>query len=181
MPHFATYQPFESALRPPDDLVVGLAEQRHADGIAALYSAREGVAAEVGTTWTQRVLSRMGESSFLVVAESGGRVVGYGLVAWLEPETTPEGFYLLGVVVDPSFGRKGIGHAMTRMRMDWIRERADQAFYFANVANEATIDLHEQFGFREVRRQSEIAGVTFDGGTGTGVLYQAVLSAETRD
>ena len=123
MPGFATYQPLEASLQPPDDLVLGVAEQRHADSIAALYSVREGLPVEVGA-------------------------------AWLDHEEAPKGFYLLGVVVDESFRRQGIGHVLTQMRLDWIRGRADQAYYFANAANEPTIDLHERFGFREVSAET---------------------------
>ncbi|MGA9598090.1 MAG: GNAT family N-acetyltransferase [Acidimicrobiia bacterium] len=176
MAHFAEYAPCGPGRRPPADLLIGAADQRHADGIAALHAAREGVSSEQSREWAQRALDRAGERSYLVVAETGGRVVGYGLAGWLDSETAPHGFYLLGIVTDPSFRRMGIAHEITLQRLDWIRERADEAFYFANAANAATIDLHARFGFREVQRASEIAGVTFDGGSG--ILYRAALTAD---
>lgn len=108
------------------------------------------------------------------MADSDGTVIGYGLAEWLDHESAPAGFYLLGVVVDSSFRRMGVAHAITRLRMDWIRTHADEAFYFANASNSLTIDLHHRFGFREVLRASEISGVTFDGGAG--ILYRASIA-----
>ncbi|MCP3973141.1 MAG: GNAT family N-acetyltransferase [bacterium] len=173
MPVFAGYQPSALSLPPPDDLDVTMADQKHAEGIARLYSDREEVATAEANAWTQRTLGRMSERGCVVVATTDARVVGYGVADWLDPDAAPDGFYLLGVVVDPEFQRRGIAHVLTERRLDWLRERTDRVFYFANASNRATIDLHRTFGFRQLNHITSIAGVTFDGGKG--ILYEAGL------
>ena len=55
-----------------------------------------------------------------------------------------------------------------------VVERADQAYYFANSANRATIDLHARFDFREVARDFTFPRATFNMG-GVGVLFRVDL------
>jgi ribosomal protein S18 acetylase RimI-like enzyme len=108
----------------------------------------------------------------LVVAESGGVISGYGRARLFEPEpeapvdTAPRGYYLSGVFVSPSERRTGIGAALTQARLDWISERAADAWFFANARNAASIALHERFGFEEVTRRFSYPGLRFDGGEG---------------
>jgi ribosomal protein S18 acetylase RimI-like enzyme len=108
----------------------------------------------------------------LVVAESGGAISGYGRASLFEPEpeapvdTAPRGYYLTGVFVHPSQRRTGIGAALTQARLDWISERAADAWFFANARNAASIALHERFGFEEVTRRFSFPGLRFDGGEG---------------
>ena len=109
----------------------------------------------------------------------GGRCVGYGKVASLvvpadaPPNHAPAGYYLGGVSVHPDFRRNGIGRELTRRRLLWVAERADEAFYFVNAQNRASIDLHARFGFVEVTRDFFMPGASFTGGTG--ILFRADL------
>jgi ribosomal protein S18 acetylase RimI-like enzyme len=115
----------------------------------------------------------------LVVAEVGGAIVGYGRAGLFgtEPEapadTAPRGYYLTGVFVHPDHRRGGIGAALTQTRLDWIGERADDAWFFANARNVASIDLHRRFGFEEVTRRFSFPGSTFHGGEG--ILFRLLL------
>jgi ribosomal protein S18 acetylase RimI-like enzyme len=84
-----------------------------------------------------------------LVAEVEARIVGFGraryvdgLVAVADTEPVPKGWYLLGVIVAPDFRRRGIASELTRFRVEWIGQRADEAFYFANSLNLPSIDLH---------------------------------------
>ena len=86
----------------------------------------------------------------------------------------PAGFYLTGVTVLSGYRRAGLGRSFTVARLDWIRKRADEAWYFANADNRTSIQLHLEFGFEEVRRAQVIHGVTFDGGEG--ILFRSVLT-----
>ena len=52
-------------------------------------------------------------------------------------------------------------------------QRADEAFYFANSTNRASIDLHEQFGFREMMRDFRYPHCTFR--NGIGILFRLEL------
>ena len=91
----------------------------------------------------------------------------------------PEGYYLTGVNVLPQWRRGGVAEALTRARLAWIGDHPDRpdhpesdvrAWYFASVANLASIALHERFGCIEVLRAQEIQGVGFT--AGEGILFR---------
>jgi ribosomal protein S18 acetylase RimI-like enzyme len=115
----------------------------------------------------------------LVVAESGGAVVGYGRARLFEPapdapaDTVPAGYYLSGLFVLPEQRACGIATALTRARLDWIGERAAEAWYFANARNTISIELHRKLGFEEISRRFSFPGLTFDGGEG--ILFRRSL------
>jgi ribosomal protein S18 acetylase RimI-like enzyme len=111
-----------------------------------------------------------------VVAEYGTAVIGYGRVLQFVPEQdappgiAPRGYYLMGLVVHPDHRRTGVGAALTQARLDWISQRSDVAWYFANARNAPSIALHAQFGFEEVTRSFSYPRVDFEGGEG--VLFR---------
>ncbi len=115
----------------------------------------------------------------LVVAEIERAIVGYGRARWFEPapdapaDTVPRGYYLSGVFVVPDQRERGVGTALTQARLDWIRERATDAWFFANARNTTSIELHRRFGFEEISRRFSFPGLTFDGGEG--ILFRARL------
>lgn len=111
----------------------------------------------------------------LLIAESsegGSEIIGYGRVSYFDrpsdspPSVAPAGYYLGGVLVDPVARRFGVGRALTVARMEWVRERADDLWYFANARNEASLEMHQELGFVEVSRSFTFPGVTFEGGEG---------------
>jgi ribosomal protein S18 acetylase RimI-like enzyme len=116
----------------------------------------------------------------LLVAQSAGRIVGYGRAMQFRrttdapPDSVPTGYYLVGLVVEASYRRMGVGSELTRARLDWISGRATEAWYFANARNAASIALHAQLGFREVTREFSFPGLSFDGNEG--ILFRAVLT-----
>ena len=126
-----------------------------------------------------------GHEHRLVVAESEGEVVGYGRARLVEPapdappDTAPAGHYLTGVYVRPEWRRNGVATALTEARLDWIRERAADAWYFANARNTASIALHRRFGFEEVSRRFSFPGLVFEGGRG--ILFRLTLANPRRD
>jgi ribosomal protein S18 acetylase RimI-like enzyme len=115
----------------------------------------------------------------LVVAEIGDAIVAYGRAGLFEPapeapaDTAPRGYYLTGIFVHPDQRRGGIGAALTQARLEWIGERADDAWFFANARNVASIDLHRRFGFEEVTRRFSFPGLMFEGGEG--ILFRLRL------
>jgi ribosomal protein S18 acetylase RimI-like enzyme len=154
---------------PPSAQVVGAvlvrpAEARDAGGVAALFVECDGGAVEPHREGFARAVAGMGGAEFLVVAEAGGRIVGFGRIRRFERPpacragVAPEGWYLLGVQVAPAFRRAGIGSALTRVRLRWISRRADEAFYFTQAGNRASILLHRHLGFREIARGLEFPG-----------------------
>lgn len=117
---------------------------------------------------------------YQVVAESERGIVGYGAAILhspaplAAPDVAPAGYYLIALIVAAHSRRRGIGELLTVRRMHWIQQRADEAWYFANVANGATIDLHRRHGFEEVTRKFSFPGAPLR--PGTGVLLRARLS-----
>ncbi len=127
----------------------------------------------------ERRLARRTADDALLVAELDGVVVGVGRVAYFEPadgapkNAAPSGFYLLGVNVDPAHRRRGIGRALTEARLKWIRSRAPVAWFFTDASNEASIRLHEAFGFRE--NSSDFWFPTAAFGAAGGLLFSLAL------
>jgi len=126
----------------------------------------------------------MTNEHLLLVAEIDDRVIGYGRASYFTiPENppaniVPEGWYLMGVVVFPDFRRMGIGTELTGARLNWIKARASQAFYFTKIDHRASIDLHRQFGFVEVTRDFTFPGITSE--SGVGILFRIDLSKGKR-
>jgi ribosomal protein S18 acetylase RimI-like enzyme len=120
----------------------------------------------------------------LVVAALGERIVGYGRARLFEPgpeapiDTAPRGYYLVGLIVRAELRRRGIGLALTQDRLDWIRGRAAEAWFFANARNSASIELHRRLGFAEAARSFSYPGVTFSGGEG--ILFHVSLGPRLR-
>ena len=127
----------------------------------------------------ERRLTRRTDDDALLVAELEGIVVGVGRVAYFEPadgapeNAAPSGYYLLGVNVDPAHRRLGIGHALTEARLKWIRTRAPVAWFFTDATNEASIRLHEAFGFRQNSSDFWFPTATF--GAAGGRLFSLAL------
>ena len=105
--------------------------------------------------------------------------MGYGRARVFEPapdapaDSAPGGYYLTGVFVLPEERARGIGAALTQARLDWIGDRATEAWYFANARNTPSVDLHRRWGFEEVTRRFSFPGVTIDGGEG--ILFRLSL------
>jgi ribosomal protein S18 acetylase RimI-like enzyme len=108
----------------------------------------------------------------LLVADLSGEVVGYGRARLFHPppdapaDTAPAGYYLAGVFVHPDWRRLGIGAALIEARLRWIAERADEAWFFANARNIASIESHRRLGFEEITRHFSFLSLTFAGGEG---------------
>ncbi|HEY2241734.1 MAG TPA: GNAT family N-acetyltransferase [Streptosporangiaceae bacterium] len=152
--------------------------------VAARLAASARGGAEEG--WRERFAADRdaADACFLVAVqgdhEGGGAVVGYARARYFEPRadaparTAPAGYYLTGVLVAPAHRRLGVGEQLTRARMGWAAERAEEMWYFTNAGNRASLRLHEALGFAEVTRDVVFPGVTFTGGVG--VLCRAPLA-----
>ncbi len=115
----------------------------------------------------------------LFVAEIDNVIVGFSRLINFKYFTktlkaTP-GYYLMAVVVLPSFQRLGIGEQLTNIRIKFCRELTNELFYFANVQNLASIRMHESYGFKEVERNSSFLGISMD--DGEGILYKLNLKS----
>ena len=177
---FAAYEPDAHGHR-ADVLVEPLA-QRHLDACVALAVQREGGDPAAWRTALEGGIDASDRASFVGLVD--GQLVGYSTVAWLAPgighpnSVAPDGWYLLGLVVDPDFRRLGVGRRLTAERLRWLRGRTDRVWYFASNANRASIDLHTDFGFSLSAENVDLPGVSF---TGTGLLFGAVLATDDAD
>ncbi len=158
----AAYEPERPAAAGPrvDADAIRRARLEDVESIARISLAREGKGDPVDVR--RRIRNEVaatleGQAAWVVyVAEVDGQVVGYGRARLLDPEPEgdapigPPGWYLVGVVVDPAFRRRGIAHALTRARIAWVHERADTLYYFVHGVNRASIDLHTALGFELV-------------------------------
>jgi ribosomal protein S18 acetylase RimI-like enzyme len=166
----------ESAL--PRELAITPMTAADVDGIARLLAWREGISSEDAGQRAKDLLN-LPHENVVLVAHLGPKVVGFGraeFAARKPPpyEHVPQGWYLVGLIVDPAHRRRGIGLELTRARLAWIAQRAGEAYYFANSVNRATIDLHARFGFQEIVRDFTFPRVTFTDG-GVGVLFRVGL------
>jgi len=98
---------------------------------------------------------RDGQRRALFVAEACVQVAGYGRAVCTEadpavPASAPSGWYLLGLIVDQAWRRRGIGEALTRARMAWVSERSQRLYYFTSHRNLASQALHKRLGFTEI-------------------------------
>ncbi|WP_081744780.1 GNAT family N-acetyltransferase [Arthrobacter sp. H14] len=111
----------------------------------------------------------------IVVAESGGSLVGWGKTYYWDyaDDPAPAGHYLGGVTVLPAWRRSGIGTALTEVRLEWIWQRSADAWYVVNARNLTSIALHSKWNFVEVARASRFHTTSFIGGAG--VLMRARL------
>ena len=178
---FARYQP---ARRRPDclDFSVRKARRRDISQIADIAYQREGGRLDEHRRGAGREIERFTankDSGLVLVAEWRGGVAGFARVHYIatpdgaSPEDLPEGWYLVGIIVSPRFRRRGAGLRLTEERIAWVARRASVVRYFASLENRASIDLHVNLGFREVRRGIVHPTVEFAGGVGA--LYELVL------
>jgi ribosomal protein S18 acetylase RimI-like enzyme len=177
---FAAYEPDAHGAR-AEVLVEPLAE-RHLDACVELAVHREGGDPAAWRTALESGMNADDRATFVGLLE--GHLVGYSTVAWLAPaighptSAAPDGWYLLGLVVDPRFRRRGVGRRLTIERLNWLRGRTDRVWYFVSDANRASIDLHTGFGFGLSAENLEFPGVSF---TGIGLLFGADLPDDDPD
>lgn len=171
---FAAYEPALGA-RTPVVVVVREAALGDVESCVRIMMAREAGSPERRRSRLRQCVESEAEAFF--VAEVDRTVAGFGRVQLLTPPPhappngIPLGWYLIGVMVDSRWRRRGVGDALTKARLGWVWQRANEVWYFANAKNQASIDLHSQYGFVEVTRDFTVEGLTFGGGDGTGILF----------
>jgi L-amino acid N-acyltransferase YncA len=92
-----------------------------------------------------------------LVAEGDGRVVGYAYATKWRSRRAYRFSAEVTVYVHPDHGRRGIGTALYRRLLAEARDRGIHAV-MGGIAlpNEASIRLHETFGFKKVAHFAEV-------------------------
>jgi ribosomal protein S18 acetylase RimI-like enzyme len=177
--HWATYRAGDPGQPALEDVEIRPAVAADCRGVAAIVHERDGVPLADAKLHCERDLA--GTDRLLLVATVGGELAGFSRAArWQRPRgklpdnIAPSGWYLLGVIVRDKFRRRGLALELTRQRLEWIRERADEAYYFSNARNQPSVDLHEQLGFVEVTRDFAFPDASFEGGEG--ILFRVDLA-----
>lgn len=183
MTKFAEYDsagPRGTRLTDADGLVIRACGPPDLAAAAEITAEREERPLDACRAELERMLEEMRAGrAQLFVADLAGRVVGFGKVAQFAPpagspaNTSPEGWYLAGLIVRPEHRRRGVGYALTVARLAWIAERSRKAYYFANESNRVSVDLHAATGFVERSRDFHHPGVRFTGGGG--ILFECDL------
>jgi phosphinothricin acetyltransferase len=148
----------------------------HAD-VAGLTAIDITVVVRTAEDWERAVDKTLEGERQLLVAEIDGTIGAFAQAHRLDEhpvDHAPAGYYLTGVTVLPPYRRAGLGREFTLARLEWIRERADAAWYFAAAENAASIRMHQQLGFTEVGRVPSIHGVVFE--AGHGVLFRRAFA-----
>jgi ribosomal protein S18 acetylase RimI-like enzyme len=185
---FADYAPREPGTPrglPPAGMSMRPAETKDLEALARLTAEREGYAyAEAYDRRAKELQSLPAADKVLLVATLEAEVIGFGRAKYTQsvqfaPEEptgpVPDGWYLTGLIIGPTWRRRGIGAALTRQRLNCIAQRAKEAYYFANSLNLASIELHRQLGFEPLQLDFRFPGCHFSGG-GTGILFRCQLS-----
>lgn len=149
-----------------------LLREARADDLAAVA----GLCLDSGAApWTAGMIAA-DPARTVVVATVGGELAGVAKTHH-HPEAdaeAPAGHYLGGILVARQRRRRGIGTMLTTARLDWIWDRTDTAFYFANEHNAASIELHKRLGFEPIATAPSFHSVRADG------LSQLVLFSANR-
>jgi ribosomal protein S18 acetylase RimI-like enzyme len=177
---FAEYSPRKPASPRPEPIAgLGIRTAAPSDltAIAALAARRDDETPSAHYKRFEKTIENPAARIF--IAESEETLRGFGVAMHFQraddapSNTAPSGWYLMGVVVAPEMRRRGVARALTGARLRWIAERSSRAYYFCNVRNLASIDLHAPWGFKEVTRDFVYPRVTFQGGVG--VLFTVDL------
>lgn len=162
-------------------MVAGLADDGDLPALAEIAEAHSGV---VGS-WAERLRADLlDDGRPLFAARVNATLAGYGRVRYFAPPaqsppgSAPAGWYLAGVVVAPQWRGYGAAEALTKARLAWVAERADEVWYYVNARNAVSLALHGAVGFEEVSREFSVPGVSFEGGAG--VLCRLRLGPEHR-
>ena len=133
--------------------------------IADIHTARHGTPPDKGREWAERVIRRSideSENWLFLIAEHDGTRIGFARAGHFVPpdgapgNCCPTAWYLLGVVIREKSRRQGAD------RLAWIAARADEAWFFLDTDNEASLALHAEFGFEEITRDFWFPGSNFD-------------------
>lgn len=168
----------------PENLIFRLVQRGDRDVVTQLMAARnpEKDLSEVYKTTDRELHSVETDPNYrLYVAELDGKVVGFcrfyhssGLPASKKVYPAPEGWYGMGILVDPEMRRQGIARFLFANRIRVLKEQGVQELYsIVDAKNLTSLRMHREFGFLEVARGAGFLQVKLE--SGDGYLFKAVV------
>jgi len=142
--------------------------------ILAVQRGGDGATTERFRAWLVQAMDA--ENERVCVAQLDERIVGWAATRRFDEaaEGAPAGHYLMGVRIMTAHRGKSVGSMLVAARLELIRRAGgDQAYYFTNARNTASIATHRRWGFEEQARAPRFRGVPFGGGEG--ILFAARL------
>lgn len=111
----------------------------------------------------------------LIVAEADGKAVGYASLSPYRPKEAYAATVELSVYIDPEYRNRGIARRLVADILDMARQREDIHTVISVITdgNEASVKLHEEFGFTCCGKLREV-GKKFGKLLGT-VTYQLMV------
>jgi len=94
----------------------------------------------------------------LLAAEEDGRVVGYASLSGYREKEAYAATVELSIYVDPQYRRRGVARALMGAILDEARRRDDIHTVISVITggNEASIKLHQEFGFTHCGTMREV-------------------------
>lgn len=170
MSDFVDYEPDVHGARSDEYVEIRPVESPDVDGLAAVMAVRGGAV----EGYRDRALRLIERLDLLLIAEKDGVPVGWcGIRRFaIQPDTELE-WLIAGLTVVPELRRRGVAARLLRDVLDAMARSApnEPIFSVINARNLASIDLHQQLGFVEVRRAANFAGIDFTGGVGVLLRY----------
>ena len=112
---------------------------------------------DVGQVWLDSFERTLGKFSMLHIAEVDGEVVGFMLSRVLRVPPHYGGVLvgeLTDMYIDPQARRMGIGHELSRLAINWLRDQGVHSVESQSVdGNEGSWRLYEKMGFYLELRQ----------------------------
>ncbi len=93
----------------------------------------------------------------VLIAECGGRIVGWGALGTFRAAYTAAGVLEDSIYVHPEFHRQGIGSQLLRTLIESARQTGLRSL-LANISADQTpsLRLHEKFGFQKVAHLRDV-------------------------
>ncbi|MEM6928045.1 MAG: GNAT family N-acetyltransferase, partial [Myxococcota bacterium] len=167
---FARFAPLPRR-RDPLDVRIRKATAADSRGVTEIWAERHG---EDPAAYYDEVHAALVEArGHGWVAHHGDAMVAYAQLRWHDDFFGVTGWALTGVNTRVAHRRRGLAHALTVVRLAWLREQgATEVFSTINSINLASIELHRRHGFERVRRAVQPAE------RGTSDLYRASVQDE---
>ena len=100
--------------------------------------------------------------SIIQVAVVDSRIVGFGKARHFQGEGIEvPGWYLSGLIVAPEYRHANLGSSLTLDRLDELKQRCSEVYYFDNAINRVSIELHQKLGFKLIKEPFVFPKVTF--------------------